>query len=410
VKFHEVRDLIRLQPIQTDPVLRRLARCHSIEDIRAAARRVLPRAVFDYVDGAADEEVTEAANRDGFRRWQFTPDAFHDVSRTDLSVEVLGRRLATPLVLAPTGYTRMMHPDGELGVARATARRQVPYGLSTVGTTTIEDLAATGHDDLWFQLYALRDHDLTATLVKRAAAAGYRVLELTVDTPVAGRRVRDLRNGLTVPPALSLRTVADIGIHPHYWVGMVTSPALEFANLGEPRVGEDRVTVANMANLFNPALEWDDVARLRQSWPGSLLLKGPISPADARRAVDLGVDGFHLSNHGGRQLDRLAPSVDLIRPVRDAVGPSPAIVVDSGIRHGSDMAVAIARGADLCAVGRPYLYGLAAGGERGVTQVIDLLLGQLTRTLQLLGVSGVADLRQRADELVRPGIARDFAR
>jgi L-lactate dehydrogenase (cytochrome) len=407
VKLNEVRDLIRLQPIDTDPVRRRLARCLSVDDVRSAAARMLPRSVFDYVDGAADEEITAAANRQAFQRWRFSPQALHDVTRADLTVETLDRRFATPLVLAPTGYTRMMHPDGELAVARAARPRQVPYGLSTVGTTTIEDLAATGHQDLWFQLYALKDHDLTRRLVERAVSAGYRVLEITVDTAVAGRRLRDVRNGLTIPPALTARTVADIGRHLHYWVGMVTSPALGFANLGEPSVGEDRVTAANMASLFNPALSWDDIAQLRQWWPGSLLLKGPVGPADARRAVDLGVDGFHLSNHGGRQLDRTAPSVDLIRPVRQEVGPEVAIVVDSGIRHGSDMAVAIARGADLCAVGRPYLYGLAAGGERGVAHVIELLLGQLSRTLQLLGVASVAELRAGGDEFVRRADASD---
>jgi L-lactate dehydrogenase (cytochrome) len=407
VNLREVRDLIRFQPIETDPVKRRLARCLSIDDVRALARHRLPQAVFDYVDGAADEEITAAANRTAFHRWQFSPRALRDVSRPDLGVDVLGRHLATPLVLAPTGYTRMMHPAGEVAVARAARRRHLPYGLSTVGTTSIEDLAATGHDDLWFQLYALLDRGLTRSLVERATAAGYRALELTVDTVVAGRRERDVRNGLTIPPALSVRTVADIGRHPSYWIGMVRSAGLDFANLGEPSVGEDRVTAANMANLFNPALNWDDVAQLREWWPGPFLLKGALGPDDARRAVDLGVDGIHLSNHGGRQLDRATPSVDLIRPVRDAVGPAVAIVVDSGIRHGSDMAVAIARGADLCAVGRPYLYGLAAGGERGVDHVIEVLLSQLTRTLQLLGVPSVAELRAHGDELVGLGADRD---
>jgi L-lactate dehydrogenase (cytochrome) len=405
MRWREIRDLVRLQPVRLDPVERRLARCSSIDDLRAVAGRQLPRAVFDYVDGAADEELTLADNRAAFQRWQFAPRVLRDVSQPDLGVDVFGRHLSAPLGLCPTGYTRMMHPGGELAVARAARRRGLPYALSTVGTTTIEDLAATGHPELWFQLYALRDRGLTRTLVARAAEAGYQALEVTVDTPVAGRRERDVRNGLTIPPALRARTILDIGWHLGYWLAMVRSPALEFANLGDLSVGEDRVTAANMANLFDPSLTWDDLAEVRAWWPGSLLLKGPVSPLDARRAVEVGVDGIHLSNHGGRQLDRAAATVDLIRPLRDAIGDDTVIVVDSGVRHGADMAIALARGADLCGIGRPYLYGLAAGGERGVRHAIDLLLSQLARTMQLLGVTSIAELRAGGDELVRSAVA-----
>jgi L-lactate dehydrogenase (cytochrome) len=402
MKLREIADLVRLQPVTTDPIERRLARCISIDDVRMIARRQLPKAVFDYVDGAADEELTLAENRAAFQRWRFAPHALRDVSKPDLGISLLGQHLPAPLGLCPTGYTRMMHPSGELAVARAASKRGLPYALSTVGTTSIEDLAASGHKELWFQLYTLRDRGLTRSLIERAAEAGYRVLEVATDTVVTGRRERDVRNGLTIPPALRARTVVDIGRHFSYWLGMVASPTLEFANLGEPSVGEERVTAANMANLFDPTLNWSDLAQFRELWEGPLLLKGPVGPDDARRAVEMGIDGIHLSNHGGRQLDRSIATVDLIRPLRDAVGDGPAIVVDSGVRHGADIAVAVARGADMCAIGRPYLYGLAVGGERGVEHVVNLLLSQLTRTMQLLGVTSLAELRADGDALVVP--------
>lgn len=406
MKPSEIRELIRLEPVTLDPVERRLARCLTTEDLRRIARRRLPRAVFDYVDGGADEEVTLAENRAAFQRWRLVPRVLRDVSRPDLSTEVLGRSLAAPLGLCPTGYTRMMHPEGEAAVARAAKRRGLPYALSTVGTTTIEDLAATGHQELWFQLYPLKDRGLTRSLVERAAESGFRVLEVAVDTAVSGRRERDVRNGLTIPPALRLRTVLDIGRHLGYWTSMVRGPALEFASFGEPKVGEDRVTAANMANLFNPSLDWDDLAEIRDIWGGPLLLKGPVGPEDARRAVEAGAEGVHLSNHGGRQLDRSEATVDLVRPLREALGEDRTIVLDSGVRHGADVVTALALGADLCCIGRPYLYGLAAGGERGVGRVLDLLIEQLRRTMQLLGVGSVTELRAEGASLVTSREAR----
>jgi L-lactate dehydrogenase (cytochrome) len=293
----------------------------------------------------------------------------------------------------------MMHPDGELAVARAAASRGLPYGLSTCGTVTIEQLAATGHRDLWFQLYVLRDRKLSHALIDRAAAAGFRALEVTVDTPVGGRRTRDLRSGLTIPPELTVGTVLDIGMHPGYWMSMLRGPALRFASLSPPGA-EVATSIADITSLFDPSLTWDDLADIRARWPGMLLLKGPLGPADAARAVAAGADGIHLSNHGGRQLDRCIPTIDLVRPVREAVGEDVAVLVDSGIRHGADVAVAIARGADMSVVGRGYLYGLAAAGQLGVERAIDLLAEQLRRTMQLLGVVTIAELRRGGDDLV----------
>ena len=397
----EVRALFRFRTVQLDPVRRRLARCYSVADLRSAARRALPRPVFDYVDGGADEELSLAANQRAFRRFAFLPRPLADVSAASLATTVLGSDLAAPFGLAPTGYTRMVHPAGELAAARAAASRSVPYALSTVGTTTIEDIGAVGHPSWWFQLYVLRDRRLTWSLLERAAAAGARVVEVTVDTAVAGHRLRDLRRGLTIPPSIGLATLASIAVHVPYWTRMVTSPALSFANV-LPTDGAGTATVAGMADLFDPSVTWDDLTEVRARWPGRLLVKGPLSPADATRAIALGADGVHLSNHGGRQLDRTVAPIDLVRPVREAIGGAPAIVVDSGIRHGADIAVALARGADQCMIGRAFLYGLAAGGEDGVRHAIDILSDELRRTMQLCGVTTVAELRAAGDDIVVP--------
>jgi L-lactate dehydrogenase (cytochrome) len=402
LRLDEIRDLLQFKPIEWDATTRRLNRCLTIDDLRRVARRRLPGVVFGYIDGAADDEVTLAANRAAFAEWQFVPQVLKDVSRIDLSTPFFGgRRYDMPLALCPTGYTRMTHPDGEVAVAAAARKHNVPYGLSTVGNTSIEDLRAGLHGDLWFQLYVLRDRAKARSLVDRAQASGYEVLEVTIDTPVAGMRRRDVRNGLTIPPALRLGALPDLGMHVSYWTNMLRAPTLAFANLGEPDVGEDKVSAANMANTFDPSLNWDDIAEVRTWWKGPLFLKGPVGPEDAKRAMSVGVDGLHLSNHGGRQLDRSMPALDLVAPVREAIGDEPAIVLDSGVRHGADIAVAIALGVNMCAVGRPYLYGLAVGGEQGVTRVLDIFKAQLELTMQLLGVTSLAELRKRAPELLR---------
>jgi len=396
MRFQEVRELVRMQPADPDATRRRLAGCHDVAALRAVARRRIPRPVFDYVDGGADEELSMAGNTAAFRRWRFLPRLMTDVSAADTAARVLDRDLPLPLALAPTGYTRMLHPDGERAVARVAQRRGLPYTLSTMATTTIEDLAAAARPDLWFQLYILKDAGLTAELVDRAEAAGYRVLVVTVDTVVAGNRVRDHRNGLVIPPALTARTLASIASRPGYWLRVVRSPAIMFANFAGP----SEITVEETIALFSEAITWDGIAALRARWDGKLIIKGPLGPADARRAAEAGADGIQLSNHGGRQLDRAVAPVDLIAPVREAVGPAVSVLVDSGIRHGADLAVALALGADAGVIGRAYLYGLMAGGEAGVDRVLELLGTQFRRTLQLLGVTSVAELRKHGRELL----------
>ena len=399
MRVRDLRQLIRLQPFERSAVARRLSHCHDIDDLRVAARRVLPKSVFDYVDGGADEEVSLVANRDAFQRYGFVPRAMEDVTSVSLATRVLGSDFEAPIGLAPTGYTRLVDPAGELAVARAAASRGVPYVLSTVGTTTIEELASESRRNLWFQLYVLRDRSLTWSLMERAAAAGVSTLEISVDTATSGRRLRDVRNGFTIPPTLTLSTLADIAFNFGYWVKMVKSPALSFANIARPS-NDDFATIADISSLFDPTLSWDDLAEIRARWPGQLLVKGPLSVNDAKRAVDVGVDGIHLSNHGGRQLDRAIAPIELVRPVRERVGEECTIIMDSGIRHGADVLVALAQGADLCMVGRPYLYGLAVAGERGVCRAIDLLVEQLQRTMQLCGLTSLVDLRKYGEEIV----------
>jgi L-lactate dehydrogenase (cytochrome) len=411
MRASEIRQLIRMKPVELDATRRRLSACHDIADLRATGRRLTPRPVFDFVDGGADEELSVRANTRAFRRWRFQPRALVNVSEADMSAAFLGSVAPLPLALAPTGYTRMMHPAGEIAAARAAQRHGLPYTLSTMATTTIEAVAEAvssqptgpdrppGQPDLWFQLYIMRDSGLNKELVDRAAAARYRVLVVTVDCFVTGHRSRDRRNGLVIPPELTARTLVSIAGKPGYWVRMLRSPAIDFANF----TGHSAVTIEDTGSLFNPAITWDDIADLRARWPGRLVIKGPLGPADAARAVSLGADGLQLSNHGGRQLDRAVPPVDMIAAVRETVGPAVSILVDSGVRHGSDIAVALALGADGCAIGRAYLYGLMAGGEPGISKALDILAAQFKRTMQLLGVRSVAELRAQGRELLTRG-------
>jgi L-lactate dehydrogenase (cytochrome) len=412
MRVREMRKLVQLRTVPLDAKTRRLGACYDISDLRRAARRRIPRPVFDYVDGAADEEIAVAANVAAFRSWRFLPRVLAGVESADTSAPVLGSTLPVPMVLAPTGYTRMLHPDGEIGAARSAARHGLPYTLSTMATTGIEELRAsvgggaaggaiaTGAEgldgELWFQLYLTKDRVQAYDLVDRAGECGYQALVVTVDTVVSGNRVRDLRNGLSIPPALTLQTVASVAAKPSYWYQLLSGPELDYANFA----GRPRTTVMKTADFFDADLKWDDIAELRARWPGKLLLKGPVGPSDARRALELGLDGVQLSNHGGRQLDRTVAPVDLIAPVREAVGPSFTVLVDSGVRHGADVVIALALGADAAVLGRAYLYGLMVGGEAGVDRALDLLIGQFRSTMQFLGVTSVAELRKHGRELL----------
>lgn len=400
MRLREVLKLVHLRKFERNPTQRLLNKMVLADDFRAVARRRLPRAVFDYVDGGADEEITLRANREAFARHQLHPRLLRDVSVVEMSGELFGQQFQAPIGLSPTGYTRMMHPTGEISSCRAAMAAGVPYVLSTLSTTSIEEVAETGHPNLWFQLYTTTDRRLSDPLVDRASVAGYKVLEVTIDTAVTGRRVRDARNGLNIPPQLSLHTIFDIGRRPRYWMRMLANPTIEFANFKvlTPDEVASASTTSN-SGLLDATLNWSDITDLRARWHGPLLLKGPIGADDARRALDLGVDGFHLSNHGGRQLDRCVPTADLIAPLRAAVGPDVPIVVDSGVHTGGDVAVALALGADMAFLGRAYVYAVAAAGERGVAHVMQILTDELRSVMQLSGLTSLAQFRSEGLDL-----------
>lgn len=378
-----------------------LQRCNSIEDLRQLAAARTPRPVFDYVDGGADEELSLRRNTEAFHAWELEPIGPGDVSILETRVTLLDAECELPLICGPTGYTRMIHQSGELAVARAAAKAGLPYALSTVASSSIETVAGSNHPSLWFQLYIWRDREMTRSLVARAWAAGYRVLEVSIDVAVSGFRTRDEHNGLTIPPRLTARALAGIAAHPAYWLGVLRNPPITFANAPPDIETSGGLTIEDMSSQFDPRVGWDDIVELRSQWPGKLVVKGPLNAASAERAIASGADGVHLSNHGGRQLDRSVPPIELVGEVRAAIGRQPTIIIDSGIRHGTDIAIALACGADAGAIGRVYLYGLMAGGQPGVERALELLSTQFRRTLALLGVSSVAELKAHGGTLLR---------
>jgi L-lactate dehydrogenase (cytochrome) len=346
--------------------------------------------VFDYTDGAAGEELGLRRSRQAYARAELLPQVLQDVSVVDTSTTILGRPAALPLAFAPTGFTRMMHTEGEPAVARVAARSGIPYALSTMGTTSIEDLAiAVPAGRRWFQLYLWRDREASRDFVVRAKESGYEALVLTVDTPVAGRRLRDVRNGLTIPPTLSLRTLAEGALHPSWWFDLISTAPLEFASLNR----FDGTVAELVGKVFDPSVTIDDLAWLRSLWEGPLIVKGIQTVADALAVVEVGADAVIVSNHGGRQLDRAPTPLEVLPGVTDALGDRAEVYVDGGILSGSDVITAVASGARAVLVGRAYLYGLMAGGERGVQRAIEILSDEIAVTMALVGVKQVSELR-----------------
>jgi L-lactate dehydrogenase (cytochrome) len=386
---------MRFRPVELSPVRRRLGRAASIADLRLMARRRLPRGVFDYIDGAAEDELTMGWNAEAFRRLEFRPRVLRDVSAIDPSTTLLGRPLAMPLVLGPTGFTRIAASGGELDVARAAARAGVICGLSTLGTRSIEEMAAAASGRQWFQVYVWRDRGLVKEMLARAAAAGYEAILPTVDTAVLGRRERDVRHGLTLPPQLGLGMLLDGARHPAWTWDFISAEPISFANLQRPGApgGTSPVSLSGfMTEQIDSSLSWRDVDWLREQWAGPIVLKGIQSVADATLAADAGIEAIVLSNHGGRQLDGAPPPLELVAPVADAVGGRTEIICDGGVRRGSDIVKAVALGANACMMARPYLYGLAVAGERGVQHVLEMFDTGLRRTLALAGCSSFADV------------------
>jgi L-lactate dehydrogenase (cytochrome) len=401
-----LRSVVRFGGIEVDTVERRLARAASVSDLRCIARRRLPSGVFDYIDGAAEDERTLLANEAAFARTTFRPRVMRGLGDVTIGSTLLGQPVGYPLVLAPTGFTRIADPDGELAVARAAARAGLPYTLSTLSTRSIEEVRGVSDGRLWFQVYAWRDRGLVREMVQRAAAARYEALVLTVDTAVFGRRERDVRRGFSLPPTIGVRTVLDGVLHPGWTWRFVRSEPIRFANVVGRDVGDGAspVNLSDYINTqFDPGLAWSDIDWLRSVWDGPVLVKGVQTVDDARIAADVGVDAVVLSNHGGRQLDGAPATLPLVAPVADAVGGRTEIICDGGVRRGSDIVKALAAGATACMSGRAYLYALGAAGERGVDRLLSWWGDDVRRTLALVGAASVADLDRSIVDLAEGG-------
>jgi len=391
-KYKDLRPLMNFATPELNAKKRRLQSALTIADLRDIAQRRTPKAAFDYTEGAAEGEISLKRARQAFEDIEFTPSILRDVSTVDMSSEVLGGRVALPFGIAPTGFTRMMQTEGEIAGAGAAAAAGIPFSLSTMGTTAIEDVkAANPNGRNWFQLYMWKDRDRSMALVERAAKAGFDTLLVTVDVPVAGARLRDKRNGFSIPPQLTLGTVVNALPRPEWWINFLTTEPLAFASLDRwsGTVGE------LLDTMFDPTVTFDDLAWIKDQWPGKLVVKGVQNVDDAKQLASMGVDGITLSNHGGRQLDRAPIPFHLLPEVVREVGMDTEVHLDTGIMSGADIVASVALGAKFTLIGRAYLYGLMAGGREGVDRTIEILADQIARTMRLLGVKTLDELEPR---------------
>jgi L-lactate dehydrogenase (cytochrome) len=391
-KVGELLELMQFKKPDLNLKRRRLDAALTIADLRAIAKRRTPKAAFDYTDGAAEGELSLARARQAFQDIEFHPDVLRPAAHVDTSTTVLDGPSALPFGIAPTGFTRLMQTEGESAGASAAAAAGIPFTLSTLGTTSIEGVkAANPQGRNWFQLYVMRDRDISYGLVERAAKAGFDTLQFTVDTPIAGARLRDKRNGFSIPPQLTVGTIVNAIPRPWWWVDFLTTPKLEFASLSTTGG-----TVGELLNAaMDPTISYDDLDVIRSMWPGKLVVKGVQNVEDSKRLIDAGVDGIILSNHGGRQLDRAPIPFHLLPHVVREVGRDATVMVDTGIMNGADIVASIALGAKFTLIGRAYLYGLMAGGRAGVDRTIEILRSEIERTMALLGVSSLAELEPR---------------
>ena len=385
-KIPELLELMQFKKPELDLTKRRLESALTIADLQRIAKRRTPKAAFDYTDGAAEGELSLARARQAFE------DILRPATDVDTSVEILGGHSTLPFGIAPTGFTRLMQTEGEIAGAGAAGAAGIPFTLSTLGTTSIENVrAANPRGRNWFQLYVMREREISYGLVERAAKAGFDTLMFTVDTPVAGARLRDKRNGFSIPPQLTLGTIVNAIPRPWWWIDFLTTPKLEFASLNTTGG-----TVGELLNAaMDPTISYDDLQIIRGMWPGKIVIKGVQNVADSKRLIDLGVDGIVLSNHGGRQLDRAPIPFHLLPEVVREVGKDATIMIDTGIMNGADIVASVALGAKFTLIGRAYLYGLMSGGRRGVDRTIAILQSEIERTMKLLGVSSLAELEPR---------------
>ena len=364
-----------------------LADAASIRDLRTLSQRRLPKAVFDYIDGGAEDETALRDNEDGFLGWHLVHRIAVNVAERSAKVELLGREQALPLVFSPTGLTGFYHPNGEILAARAAGRMGIPYTLSTMSVASIEEVAKGAPEtDLWFQLYGLRDRDWMHGLVRRAQEAGYRVLCVTLDLPVSGRRERDVHNRFTMPLRPSLANVLDLALHPSWSLGVLRSPP-RFGNFEDAGTTGFTNIAQRIAGSFDASLHWGDVQKLRDLWRGPMVIKGVMHPEDAAKAVEIGCEALMVSNHGGRQLDHSPAPVTMLPEIARAVGRRAQLIVDGGVRRGTDILKAVGLGATACSIGRPFLWGLTAGGQEGAEKAIALLRHELDVAMILLGVA-----------------------
>ena len=388
-KFHELAPLLQFSLPTLRRNKRRLENAYTIWDLRDIAAKRTPKGPFDYTDGSAESEVSLERARQAYRDIEFIPSILKDVSTADLTRTTLGQTFNMPLGIAPTGFTRMMQTEGEIAGARAAEKFGIPYTLSTLGTSTIEDVVAAAPDGSnWFQLYMWKDREGSMALVERAKRAGVKNLMLTVDVPVAGQRTRDYRNGLTVPPRLTAGTVINAIPKPAWWLNFLTTPSIEFASMKnwEGTVGE------LLDYMFDPTMTWEDFKWVREQWDGNLIVKGIQNLEDGKKAAELGADAILLSNHGGRQLDRAPVMLHLLSDIKKEFKNDFEIHIDTGIMHGADVLAAMAVGAQFAYVGRAYLYGLMAGGQDGVEKALEILRTQMVRNMKLLGVNSLDEL------------------
>jgi len=385
----DLAQLLRFRKFIFNPTSRRLAKALTIYDLRNIAKRRTPQAPFDYTDGGADTESSLSRARLAYERIEFQPNILKDVKTVDLSVKMLGKVMNMPLGIAPTGFTRMMQTEGEYAGACAASDAGIPYTLSTMGTRSIEDVAKAAPEGRnWFQLYMWKDRDRSMALVDRAKSAGFDTLVLTVDVPVAGARLRDVRNGMTIPPSLTAKTILNAIPRPAWWINFLTTDPLKFASLDSWNG-----TVAELLDsMFDPTVTFEDLKWIRSQWQGNLVVKGIQNVGDAVKSVEAGADAIILSNHGGRQLDRAPVPLHLLPEVIKEISGKAEVHVDTGIMHGQDVVAALAAGANFTWIGRAYLYGLMAGGKAGVDKTLEIFRTQITRTFKLLGVQSVADL------------------
>jgi L-lactate dehydrogenase (cytochrome) len=392
IRPSELMSLMKFKKPQLNAKKRRLSGALTIYDLRDIAKRRTPKAAFDYTDGAAEAELSLARARHAFEDIEFHPSILRDVSTVDTATTILGGTSAMPFGIAPTGFTRLMQAEGEIAGAGAAGAAGIPFTLSTLGTASIEDVRAANPDGRnWFQLYVMREREISYGLVERAAAAGFDTLMFTVDTPVAGARLRDKRNGFSIPPQLTLGTIINALPRPWWWIDFLTTSPLEFASLSSTggTVGE------LLDSAMDPSINFDDLTTIRGMWPGKIVIKGVQNVEDSKKLANLGVDGILLSNHGGRQLDRAPIPFHLLPEVVREVGKDTDVMVDTGIMNGADIVASMALGAKFTLIGRAYLYGLMAGGRAGVDRAIEILSDQVVRTMKLLEVASIAELEPK---------------